>query len=174
MKYAMLDRMQQDAKYYLGYGERADKNLWAGNPEDHIQYMQEIYSQLKNKPDWISEKDINNYKSQMLANGKPEKESTKQRVDKNTKEFMDKAKKGEIKPENSAPKEFKWNSNTNSYEYKGANVMESMIGKGLYEVDVAGEELIVSSLEEAKKQIDQMKAYEKKHNGYMYGEDKYI
>ena len=39
----MLDRMQQDAKYYLGYGERADKNLWAGNPEDHIQYMQEIY-----------------------------------------------------------------------------------------------------------------------------------
>jgi len=174
MKYAMLDRMQQDAKYYLGFGERADKHLWAGNPEDHIQYMEEIYSQLKTKPDWISEKDINNYKSQMLASGKPEKESTKQKVEKNTKEFMDKAKKGEIKPEGNAPKEFKWNGKTNSYEYGGASVMESMIAKGLYEVDVAGEELIVSSLEEAKKKIDQMNAYEKKHNGYMYGQDKYI
>ena len=110
----------------------------------------------------------------MLANGKPEKESTKQKVEKNTKEFMDKAKKGEIKPEGNAPKEFKWNKNTNSYEYGGASVMKSVIGKGLYEVDVAGEELIVSSLDEAKKKIDQMNAYEKKHNGYMYGQDKYI
>lgn len=83
-----------------------------------------------------------------------EEESAKQKVDKNTKDFMDKAKKGEIKPENSAPKEFKWNENTNSYEYRGLNVMKSPAMDGYYEIDYGGDEILTTDLNEAKNTID--------------------
>lgn len=67
MKYRMLSRMQSDVKYYLGPAGRSNKALWAENPQDHIAYMEEIYSQLKEKPEWLSEKELKQYKKMMLG-----------------------------------------------------------------------------------------------------------
>ncbi len=34
--YMLLDRMRLDCEYYLGYGNRCAKYLWAGNEKDQI------------------------------------------------------------------------------------------------------------------------------------------
>lgn len=94
------------------------------------------------------------------AEEKSKPESTKEKLERRIKEFTDKAKKGEVKSEKNMPEGFKWNQETNSYEYAGANVMKSFAGDGLFEVDVGGEEIIVSSLDEAKKTIDEMNNYD--------------
>ena len=78
----------------------------------------------------------------------------KEEINKNTKKFMEDAKAGKIKPEVDIPKGLKWNSNTNSYEYKGASVMQSMIDKDLYEVNIDGDDVVVPSLYDAKRVID--------------------
>ena len=69
-KYSMLSRMKSDCDYYLGYGGRAKENLWAGNEIDQINYMQEVYSQLKKKPQWLSKGDLRKYKCEILSNYK--------------------------------------------------------------------------------------------------------
>jgi len=68
MKYRMLSRMESDVKYYLGPAGRSNKALWAGNPEEHLEYMEEIYSQLKEKPEWLSEKTLREYRKQVVDN----------------------------------------------------------------------------------------------------------
>ena len=64
-KYMLLSRLEQDCKYFLGCGNRRDKHLWANNPAEHIKYMKAIYNNLKEKPEWLSLKDIESYSSQM-------------------------------------------------------------------------------------------------------------
>lgn len=63
--YQMLDRLEQDVKYFLGAGNRRDKHLWAGNVEDHIKEMKKIFNGLSVKPEWISLKDIEKYEKEM-------------------------------------------------------------------------------------------------------------
>ena len=63
--YMLLDRLKSDCDYYLGYGNRSDKNLWAGNVEGQISKMRELYNKLPEKPEWLSAEDIDNYEKMM-------------------------------------------------------------------------------------------------------------
>lgn len=65
-EYRMLARLKSDCDYYLGNGNRnAEHSLWAKNEDGQIAKMREIYNQLKEKPEWLSEEDINNYAKEM-------------------------------------------------------------------------------------------------------------
>lgn len=63
----MLYRMRMDCEYFLGYGNRCEKYLWAGNIKDHIEIMQGIYQAIpeEEKPEWINDKDIESFKNKM-------------------------------------------------------------------------------------------------------------
>ncbi len=64
-EYRLLSRCKQDCEYYLGYGGRCDKYLWAGNPRDHIEKMRELYNIVPEKPEWLTEEQINEYAERM-------------------------------------------------------------------------------------------------------------
>ena len=63
--YRLLSRLKADCDYYLGAGGRAAKHLWAGSVEAQITKMRELYDALPEKPEWLTEQDIDNYESQM-------------------------------------------------------------------------------------------------------------
>lgn len=63
--YRMLGRLQSDCEYYLGFGNRCAKHLWAGNEKDQILEMMRIYSNLEEKPVWIDEDRIAKYAEEM-------------------------------------------------------------------------------------------------------------
>lgn len=67
MRYQMLGRMQQDCEYYLGFGGRYEKHLWAKNIASHIYYMKVLYNSFIGtlKPQWISMDDILMYEARM-------------------------------------------------------------------------------------------------------------
>ena len=80
-QYMLLDRLRSDCEYYLGNGNRNPKHLWAGNEQGQIAEMRKIYNQLPEKPDWISEEDIDRYEREMIGIDKdltrgPESEET--------------------------------------------------------------------------------------------------
>ena len=64
--YAMLDRMRSDCEYYLGYGNRSSKYLWAKDPKRHIEIMKAIYNRLDPKPEWLTPEQIDEYEKKML------------------------------------------------------------------------------------------------------------
>lgn len=63
--YSLLGRLKSDCEYFLNYGNRDVKHLWAGNVEDQINMMYEIYDRLPEKPNWLTRKDIDMYYDQM-------------------------------------------------------------------------------------------------------------
>ena len=63
--YRLLSRLKVDCDYYLGAGGRAEKHLWAGSVEAQITKMRELYDALPEKPEWLTEQDIDRYESQM-------------------------------------------------------------------------------------------------------------
>ena len=63
--YRLLSRLKADCDYYLGAGGRAKKHLWAGSAEAQITKMWELYDALPEKPEWLTEQDIDRYESQM-------------------------------------------------------------------------------------------------------------
>lgn len=65
--YMMLGRLQSDCEYYLGFGGRNEKRLWAGNVSEQIAKMKEIYSSFNDdkKPEWITMDDILSYENKM-------------------------------------------------------------------------------------------------------------
>ena len=63
--YRLLSRLKADCDYYLGAGGRAEKHLWAGSVEAQITKMRELYDALPEKPEWLTEQDIDSYESQM-------------------------------------------------------------------------------------------------------------
>lgn len=67
--YMMLSRLQMDCDYYLGYGNRSEKVLWAGNVDDHIAEMKKLWNSLpKNeKPEWLTMNDILDYEKKMKS-----------------------------------------------------------------------------------------------------------
>ena len=72
--YRLLDRLRSDCEYYLGAGQFSEKHLWAGSVEAQISKMRELYAALPEKPEWLTEQDIDRYETQM--NHKPaEKEN---------------------------------------------------------------------------------------------------
>jgi hypothetical protein len=65
--YMLLGRLQADCDFYLGFGNRNERRLWAGNVKDQIAEMRSIYNRLKVKPEWITMKDINRYEKEMTT-----------------------------------------------------------------------------------------------------------
>ena len=66
-KYQMLDRMLMDIRYYLGYGNRNENNLWSGSVEAHIEDTKALYNSFKDdeKPEWCTIKLIEDYEKDM-------------------------------------------------------------------------------------------------------------
>lgn len=65
-KYQLLDRLRCDCEYFLGFGNRHEKRLWGGTARMHIEFMYIIYYSLKVKPEWLTEKQIDEYLTKML------------------------------------------------------------------------------------------------------------
>jgi len=64
--YALLDRLRSDCEYYLGYGNRHNKHLWAGDEKKQIAKMKSIYKKLKVKPVWLKYAKILKYEKAMV------------------------------------------------------------------------------------------------------------
>ena len=77
-KYMLLDRLKQDCEYFLGSGNGAEKHLWAGNIDDQIKLMKDLYNSFSDnqKPEWIFIKDIDNYEKQMKSYNKKKVNTT--------------------------------------------------------------------------------------------------
>ena len=63
--YMLLGRLENDVKYYLGFGNRHPKHLWGTTTEKHIAYMKLIYDNLSQKPEWLSLEQIEKYAEEM-------------------------------------------------------------------------------------------------------------
>lgn len=66
-EYQLLDRLRTDCEYFLGNGNRAEKHLWAGNVDGQIAKMRELYDLLPEKPEWLTEQEIDSYEQRMKA-----------------------------------------------------------------------------------------------------------
>ena len=66
----LLNRLCTDCDYFIGYGDRHIKHLWAGNVSDHIEAMRIIYDSFANdkKPKWITLDQIKKYGEEMEKN----------------------------------------------------------------------------------------------------------
>ena len=64
-RYIMLSRFQADCKYFLGNGNRHNKDLWAKDPKEHIKIMKALYNSLPTPPDWITMEEIKNYEKEL-------------------------------------------------------------------------------------------------------------
>ena len=66
----LLNRLCVDCIYFLGYGDRNIKHLWAGNIPDHIEAMKIIFNSFPDdkKPQWITVDQINKYETEMEKN----------------------------------------------------------------------------------------------------------
>ena len=65
--YMMLDRLKSDCEYYLCYGGRNAKSLWAHDEQKQIDKMRELYDSLKIKPEWLTMEKIDEYAARMGA-----------------------------------------------------------------------------------------------------------
>lgn len=66
-QYQLLSRLRTDCDYFLGAGQRNETYLWAGNIPAQIDKMRELYHAVPEKPEWLTEQDINLYEKQMTA-----------------------------------------------------------------------------------------------------------
>ena len=64
--YQLLSRLKQDCDYYLGAGNRNNKHLWAETPQAQLEKMRELYDLLPEKPEWLTEQDLDRYEKEML------------------------------------------------------------------------------------------------------------
>ncbi len=60
-KYQLLNRMQSDIKNFQNEGNHNEEVLWAKNLIAQTTDMKILYNSLKEKPEWINLKEINNY-----------------------------------------------------------------------------------------------------------------
>jgi hypothetical protein len=65
--YMMLSRLQQDCNYFLGYGNRYEEHLWAGNVAGQITEMKRIWRKFPedSKPEWLTWEGILDYERRM-------------------------------------------------------------------------------------------------------------
>lgn len=65
-EYMLLNRLQCDCDYYLGYGGRnAEHCLWAHDEQKQIDKMRELYDLLPVKPEWLTREQIDEYAALM-------------------------------------------------------------------------------------------------------------
>lgn len=97
--YMMLGRLVEDCKYYLDQ-HGSEEQLWAKNVEEQIQTMRGFYHSVDEKPQWLTEEQLEDYASRMLQE-KAEREAAKhQKTDiSNSKTDMDMEEKNEQKKE---------------------------------------------------------------------------
>jgi hypothetical protein len=65
-EYMLLSRLESDCKYFLGNGNRYEKDLWAGSVEKQIEKMKELWNLLPEKPEWLTLERIEEYEKQMM------------------------------------------------------------------------------------------------------------
>jgi hypothetical protein len=63
----MLNRLQSDCEYFLGFGAASERVLWAQNVHGQIREMKRIYAELTIKPRWLTEKKIRWYHRKMIS-----------------------------------------------------------------------------------------------------------
>lgn len=70
-RYMLLDRLRQDCDYYLGYGNRSVKALWAEDESAQIRAMKTLWLSFssEDKPEWLTWEQILNYEKEMVKNG---------------------------------------------------------------------------------------------------------
>lgn len=68
-RYQLLGRLKSDCEYYLNYGNRSPKCLWAGNEEEQIEFMTELHNSFTEdeKPEWLTMDEIIAYSKKMIA-----------------------------------------------------------------------------------------------------------
>ena len=52
--YRFLSRLITDCRFYLGYGNRCVKHLWAHDTKKQAALMREVYNALPAAPEWCS------------------------------------------------------------------------------------------------------------------------
>ena len=67
-RYQLLDRMRSDCDYFLGYGQRNTKYLWADDEVEQIAAIKAIYNSFPEdqKPEWLTLEQITEYESKMV------------------------------------------------------------------------------------------------------------
>lgn len=67
--YMMLSRLKQDCDYYLGYGGRSERVLWAHSVIEQIEEMKRIYNLFdeSEKPEWLTWNELLDYENKMLT-----------------------------------------------------------------------------------------------------------
>lgn len=70
IRYDLLGRMQSDCEYYLGYGCRSKKRLWAHDEANQIEYMKVLWKSFPKgmKPKWLTWNQILAYEKAMVEN----------------------------------------------------------------------------------------------------------
>ena len=68
-RYQLLDRLRMDCDYYLGYGNRNPRYLWAGSVEDQIDTMKGLWESFPDdgKPEWLTWTQILEYEREMCV-----------------------------------------------------------------------------------------------------------
>lgn len=61
-EYQLLDRLRTDCEYFIGNGNRNEKDLWAGDVLSQIKKMIELYELVPEKPVWLTEDEIKTYR----------------------------------------------------------------------------------------------------------------
>ncbi|MGQ9024242.1 LPD11 domain-containing protein [Bacillus sp. 18-5] len=66
-RYMLLSRLKQDCDYYLGYGNKHKKHLWAADEKRQIEVMKELWSSFSadEKPEWLTWDDILSLEAKM-------------------------------------------------------------------------------------------------------------
>jgi len=66
-KYMMLSRLKMDCDYYLNYGNKSERCLWADTKEEQIEEMKKLHNffPAHKKPQWLTFEEILNYEKQM-------------------------------------------------------------------------------------------------------------
>lgn len=66
-RYMLLSRLQSDCEYYLNYGNRNVKRLWAGDEKRQIELMVKLYDSFDEKPQWLTMEEIMEYENKMIT-----------------------------------------------------------------------------------------------------------
>ena len=68
-RYQLLGRLKSDCEYYLNYGNRHTKCLWANDEALQIEFMTKLHDSFKEdeKPEWLTMDEIIAYSKKMIT-----------------------------------------------------------------------------------------------------------
>lgn len=66
-RYMLLSRLQSDCEYYLNYGNRQPKCLWADDEDLQVELMIKLHNSFDEKPEWLTLDKIIDYSMKMAA-----------------------------------------------------------------------------------------------------------